>query len=182
MTKKYKSVSGMIQHLSTDENFKNLAEKEIREKQLSKLLFFLRNQQKLSQKEMAQRTGYSQSKISKIESSRDIDLSMKDLLAYAKALKLQLEIGYRNPNQKLVDDIKHHAFKMIAGLEQLCSLAKDDPEMVEGVRKFHAEALMNVLSLISASYQKLPAKEKSKKEETLPLHVSTPPLSPLAKV
>jgi transcriptional regulator with XRE-family HTH domain len=162
----------MIEHLSTDEAFKQRALKTIRERQVSKLLFILRCKANLSQKEMAEKIGCTQSRISKIEGSRDEDLSVKDLLDYAKALKLRLEIGYGHPSFKLVDQIKFHAFKMKEGLERLCELAKDDPEMTEGVRKFFGEAFVNVLSLITESYKKLPKKGKAEEKSTI--QVSAP--------
>lgn len=162
----------MILRLSGDEAFKQMALKTIREKQVAKLLFILRCKEGLSQKEMAEKVGCSQSRISKIETSRDEDLSVKDLLDYGKALKLRLEIGYSRPSFKLVDQIKFHAFKMKEGLERLCELAKDDPEMTEGIRKFFGEAFVNVLGLITESYKKLPKKEKP--EEKSNIQVSGP--------
>lgn len=174
MSQSYKSVSEMIERLSSDETFKQRALKSIRERQVATLLFILRCKADLSQKEMAEKVGCSQSRISKIESSRDEDLSVKDLFDYAKALKLRLEIGYSHLSFKLVDQIKFHAFKMKEGLEQLCELTKDDPEMTEGVRKFYGEAFVNVLSLITESYKKLPKKEKEKTEEKSTIHISAP--------
>jgi len=172
MTQAHKSVSDLVKSLASDEEFKQLAIDEIEGRQIAKLLFFLRCKRSLSQKEMAKKIGCSQSQISKIESSHNKDLSVKDLLAYGEVFDLQLDVGYNDPSTKIVDHIKYHAFKMKGALDRLCELAKDDPALIKGVKNFFGEAFVNVLVLIAESYKKLP-KEKKEKEPTV--HVSAPP-------
>ena len=173
----YKSVKDMVNSLSESAEFKELVMKEIHGKQVGKLLFFLRCKNGLSQKEMAEKLGCSQSRISKIESSPDESLSVKDLVDYGKAFKLQLEIGFHDPSVKIVDHVKFHAFEMKKHLDKLCVLAKDDPAFVEAVRRFYGEAFVNVLGLIADSIKKLPAK-KEKVQETPAIQITSPMGSP----
>ena len=111
-----------------------------------------------------------QSRISKIESSYDDEISLKELLDYGKALKLQLEIGYRQESSKIVDLIKYHAFKINDYLEQLTRLVKNDEDLAKGILKFHFEAFANLsnftLKNIPELYEKI-GKESIKEHKNL---------------
>jgi len=176
MAKKYKNVSEMIKDLSTEEAYKEAALKEIEGKKIAKFLFVLRCKHDLTQKQVAKKIGCTQSRISKIESSFDNKLSIQDLLDYAKALNLHLEIGYRHSSFKIVDLIKYHAFKIKTYLNQLTALAKGDadPEIEEGIAKFHIEALVNLNRFISESFSKLDFFKKKRIKEKTHIHISAP--------
>ena len=174
MSKKYSSVAEMIKEMSSDSAFRELVSKEINDKKVGKYLFYLRCKHNLSQKQIAEKLGCTQSRISKIESSIDKDLSINDLLDYAKALNLQLEIGYRNRTAKIVDLIKYHAFKIKEYLHQLTTMAKDDESLQVGVAKFRLEAFTNISVMISDSYSKLGIGQKKQAEEKSPIHISVP--------
>lgn len=101
MSRHYKSVSEMVSHLCTDESFKRKVLAEIKNRNLTKLLFALRCKKGMSQKQLAEKMGATQSRVSKIESAPDAEITVKDLLDYAKALGLRLEIGYRESSAKM---------------------------------------------------------------------------------
>ena len=155
MGKQYKTVSDMVKSISEDEKFKQETLQNISIKGLGKFLFYLRCSHKLTQKELAGKISCSQARISKIESSKDEELSIKDFQDYGKALGLQLEIGYRNKNMKYVDMVKYHAFQIQHYLELLAELAKEDEQLEEGVVDFHFEALINTNKIILESAMKL---------------------------
>lgn len=174
MGTKYKNVLEMVKNISKDDAFKELATSEIKDKVLSKFLFYLRCQHNLSQKQLAEKVGCSQSRISKIESSFDKDMTVKDLLDYGKVLNLHLEIGYRHPSVKVVDLLKYHAFKIKSYLSQLSCLAKDDEALKEGICKFHLETLFNIGRIISDNLAKLDFKHKETKTDPNIIHISAP--------
>ena len=72
---------------------------------------------------MAEKIGCTQSKVSKIESAYNAELSVQDLLDYGKVMNLELELGYRHRSVKIVDMIKYHAFKIKNLFDQLTDLA-----------------------------------------------------------
>ena len=148
MGKTYKTVSDLIKNISEDENFKKEAINKIEKNKLAKFLFFLRCEHRLTQKELADKLGCSQARISKIESSDDDELSMKDFLDYGKVLGLQLEVGFRDKNVKFADMVKFHAFRIQYYLQKLAGLAKEDEQIKKGVADFHLEALLNVNKII----------------------------------
>ncbi len=174
MGTKYKNVLEMVKGISKDDTFKELATKEIKGKTLAKFLFYLRCDHNLSQKQLAEKIGCTQSRISKIESAFDKNLTIQDLLDYAKALNLHLEIGYRHPSVKIVDLIKYHAFKIKAYLNQLSGLAREDEVLKESVGKFCVEVLFNIGKFVSDNLAKLDFKFKEQKREPDTIHISAP--------
>lgn len=167
-------MSEMIKDMSSDAAFANAVTKEIENKRIGKFLFSQRCKHDLTQKQMAEKIGCSQGRISKIESSYDRDISIGDLLDYAKALDLQLEMGYRHHSARIVDLIKYHAFKIKDYLNQLATLAQNDENMEEGVAKFHLEAKHNIDKFIANSFSKLNIIRKLRIPETTDIHISAP--------
>lgn len=172
MAKHFKNVEEMVKGLSVDKEFKKDALKELENKAIAKFLFTLRCEHNLTQKQLAEKLGCTQSKISKIESSRDNEIAIKDLLDYGKALNLQLGVGYRNTNIKIVDLIKYHAFKIKDYLEQLVELVKDDEDMAKEIMKFHLEAFANLRNFTLKNIPVL--KKKSIKQSKKLIHLSSP--------
>ena len=124
------------------------------QRKLVKLLFFLRCKENLSQKLLANKISCSQSRVSKIESSLDEELTIKDLRDYAKALNLEIELNFNDASMKLVDRIKYHAFRIKGYLEQLSHLSKDDELIEEGVKKFYKEVFVNMTRIIAGNFSK----------------------------
>lgn len=174
MGEKYRSISEMVNSISTDNSYKELFANRVKGRALSKLLFFIRCKHGLSQKELAAKIGCSQSRISKIEHSIDDDLTVKDLTDYAKAVNLQLEVGYRHSSTKIVDLIKYHAFKIKAYFDELTKLAEDDESLAKAIKDFHLEAFLNMGRIVIDSLGKLDSKQKMKKSEAGTIHISTP--------
>jgi len=156
MAKQFKNVADLITVLSEDENFKKNAVKQISENGLGKFLAFLRCEHRLTQKELAEKVGCTQGRISKIESAKDENLSIKDFIDYGNALGLELEMGFRSKRMRWVDMVKYHAFEMQKYLNRMVDVAKEDKAIEAGVLDFHLEALKNVPTMILDSMAKLP--------------------------
>ena len=156
MAKQFKNVTDLITGLSEDENFKKDAVKHISENGLGKFLAFLRCGHRLTQKEMAEKIGCTQGRISKIESAKDDSLSIHDFVDYGNALGLELEIGFRSKKMRWVDMVKYHAFQMQKYLNRMVDVAIADKAIEAGVLGFHLEALKNVPRMILDSMLKLP--------------------------
>ena len=179
MTKHFKNVNEMIKDLSSEKKFIEEASKELKNKNISKFLFTLRCKNNLTQKELANKTKCTQSRISKIESSFNNQLTIKDLLDYSDALNLQLEIGYRDKNAKIVDLIKYHALKIKSYLEKLVDLVKEDETMAKDIMSFHLEAYSNLSHFILKNIPSLHKKTSPKSKEMI--HISTPLTDKLEK-
>ena len=169
MGKKYNNVLEMTKDISDEEDFNKALEEEIKNKQISKALFAMRCKAGLTQKELAEKAGFTQGKISKIENAFDNELTLNDLTKYCSAINMQIEIGFSNMETRLVDRVKHHYFALMECLIEMRHLAKGDKSIEEGVEKFHEEAFANITTGMPDCLLKVKIKEEKK-----PLHVSSP--------
>lgn len=172
MIKDFKNIKEMIKGLSEDDKFKESALNEIENKTIAKFLFTLRCKNNLTQKQLADKIGCTQSRISKIESAYDSEITVKDLSDYGDALNLQLEIGYRNKDLKIIDLVKYHAFEIKGYLEKLVDIVGGDEALAKGVLEFHLEALWNLAGIILKNIPDLHQKSLGPIKE--PIHLSPP--------
>lgn len=80
----FKSVREMIEGLSEDDKFKESALNEIESRTIAKFLFILRNKHNLTQKQLADKIGCTQGRVSRIESAYNNEITIKDLLDYGR--------------------------------------------------------------------------------------------------
>lgn len=183
MTKEFKNIKEMIKGLSEDDKFKEEALNEIENKTIAKFLFTLRCKHNLTQKQLADKIGCTQSRVSKIESAYNNEITVKDLSDYGEALNLQLEIGYSNKDVKIVDEVKYHYFKIKEYLEKLVDLVGDDKALAQGVLGFNFEVLQNLASLIGTILKNIPdLHQKSLGTTKEPIHLSPPEDKVLQKI
>jgi len=176
MAKQFKNVTELVKGLSDTEEFKKEAVKKLSENGLGKFLAFLRCDHRLTQDELAAKMGCTQGKISKIESAKDEELSIKDFLDYGKALGLELEVGFRSKNTRYVDMVKFHAFQMQTYLQLIADLANEDAALEAGVLNFHVEALVNARRMILDSMAKVEKSRANRIIKSIPgqVHISGP--------
>jgi transcriptional regulator with XRE-family HTH domain len=154
MEKVYKSVTDMLKGLDVEKQFAEQVKEEIEERNLIRLLIALRCKAGITQKQLSKKMHCGQSRISKIENAKDRNLSLGDILDYAGALGLNVELSLM-PEMTITEKIKMHAVQVKCLLEKLCNLSKDDKEITRGVLQFHAEAFFNFAQLIINSAKKL---------------------------
>jgi transcriptional regulator with XRE-family HTH domain len=150
------SVSQMVRETSDDPAFKELFEQRLRSRGIIKDLMVQRAVHDLSQKDIAEKIGCTQSRISKLESSSDADLRLGDLARYADALGLRVNIVLESKECTSVSRIKNLAFRIKHELDRMAKLAADDHVIAKGVSGFFGEAFFNLLKMIQDSAQKLP--------------------------
>jgi len=174
MGRKYSTINEMLDTLSEEQQFAGTVKKQIEGKHISKFLVVLRCKERLTQKQIAEKIGCTQSRISKIETSSDKELGIGDLIDYTKALNLKLELGFRKPSVKIVDLIKYHANKISIYLNQLVELAKnkEDDDIAEGVGKFLEEAVFNMNRISVEPYAKFLKAKYIKEKQSI--HISPP--------
>jgi transcriptional regulator with XRE-family HTH domain len=68
--------------------------REVLDEELSWLLSYLREERRLSQKEVAQRLGVSRDRVSQLETSAGLSMSLESLARYAQALGLSLRLEF----------------------------------------------------------------------------------------
>ena len=126
MNKTYNNVAGMLKGIGVESSFVKDVEKEIASHSIARTLSGLRCKEGLNQKELAQKMGVSQSKVSRIEGAKDLDICMGDMITYTKALNFNIEIGIRPSKRSCIERIKYYAFKTQEALNKLIHIAKGD--------------------------------------------------------
>jgi transcriptional regulator with XRE-family HTH domain len=161
----------MVRNLSEDRAFADEFAKRLSNRQLVKVLTVLRTQAGLSQKELAEKLACTQSKVSKLESGDDADIRFGDVLAYTSAVSHEMRIFLVPKGQKIVDEVKMHAFIIKRLLDRMVQLAGEDGAMTKAVADFLGEAAFNLIRIVGKAAARLPALPE---EPALPLQVEAP--------
>jgi transcriptional regulator with XRE-family HTH domain len=141
---RYRTVSEMVRDLSEDRELSESVRKRICERQIIDSLMGLRASLEMSQKDIADKMGCTQSRISKLENGKDDDLRIGDFHAYADALGLEMSIQLAKKSRTIVDEVKYHALVVNRLLARIAELAAGDETMAEGASEFICEAAYNL--------------------------------------
>ena len=161
--KQYQSVTEMVQAISDDQEFSEEFDRRISQRQVIKDLLAMRVAHGLKQKDIADRIGCSQSRISKLENGTDNDLRINDLYNYLAAMGFELRLVFAKQGQMPVDAVKYHALCIRRLLDQLAEFAGKDEKIAEGVAGFYGEAFINMVRIVQDSAKKLPTQPDSGK-------------------
>jgi transcriptional regulator with XRE-family HTH domain len=171
MSDSYQSVGDLVRGVVDDRGFAEALRKDIVDLRLAKVLFTMRAVAGKTQAELAGAVGRSQASISKLENSTIDRIRVSDLVAYARALDLQLSIRFEH-KMRSVEAIKYHAVQIRRILDHLVKVAGEDQDIVKGVKNLHVETLINMVQLVVESAAKLP---ETAGEERPVLEVCPPP-------
>ena len=155
-------IADMAARLTGDASMSDAVRKEAEKSALCNDLARMRVKAGLSQRALAKRMGVSASKVCRIESGPDSDLSLGELSQYAKALDCGITLGVNRPNQTAAEQIKEHIFAVHHLLGELADLAKSvgaGDQIAQGIHKFYGEVLFNFLVRFGESAEKLPRLE-----------------------
>jgi transcriptional regulator with XRE-family HTH domain len=156
----YSSVSELYAKHASAEECDSFV-KFLNSRKLSKTLFTLRSKAGLTQKELAEKIGITQSKVSKIEHSQDVTLTIGDILQYCEGLNLQLHIGLMPDGMSLVNRVKFHWIELQKHLDTIQEISKGDSAMENAARDFTLEAAHNITNgLLECLEKVMPKQEK----------------------
>ena len=157
MEERYASVLEMVRDTVPDETFHDELEGYLADNNVSRALSTLRCTQKLTQSELAQRAGCTQSKISRIENSRNDRLKLNDLAIYARAFNMQVSIDFAQESST-ADAIGRLARQITSGLDEVAERVKQEGAADEGAKKPYEEFLFNMLDLLMDNLEGLRAR------------------------
>lgn len=160
MSKRYDNVADVVKSMDLPAAQKQRQLDYIKDRQLSRLLTVMRVKKKMSQKQAAEKLGWSQGRVSKLEMKADRQISVGDLLDYSDALGIDMSLVFLPKKMKIVDRVKIHAIEMIKLLQRLVKLSKGDTEMERGVDQFHEECMNNLILMIGDSQKTLSPRAK----------------------
>jgi transcriptional regulator with XRE-family HTH domain len=161
MGKRYKSVIDLVEDIIEDEEFKEELKKDLQDKSLAHKLFGMRCAAGITQSEMAEKIGCDQSRISKLENAGLYSIKVGDLLAYTKALELNLSIRFHK-SANAADCIKFHVLEVKKQMDYLAGLAHGDSEICNSITKFFGDTFIDIINNFLESVEKLPVEEEIK--------------------
>ena len=138
-----RGVTEMVNELADDKAFATALGEELDGRALIRQLAAIRCTQGLSQQDMAEALGCTQSRISKMEAGADADLKFGDVQSYARAVGLDIGVDLRRVDMTLVERIKRDTLTTRDTLQHIAALSCGDSTMVDGLRGFMYELLAN---------------------------------------
>jgi transcriptional regulator with XRE-family HTH domain len=156
--KSFSSVTEMLKDSGVEGEILDAVE-EVRHQQVANELAKMRVAKGLTQKQMAALIGCTQGRISKLETGRDEDLTLKDLLDYAKATDSGFQIGI-GPRLTLAESVKYHVFALKRNLDELVKLAnKGDDEIIKGIENFLEQVVFNLAFRLGQCLKSMPKRK-----------------------
>jgi transcriptional regulator with XRE-family HTH domain len=155
MKKTHKSVAQMVRE-TADLPFAQAFEERIHDRRIVKDLMVLRAGRGLTQADVAEKMGCTQSRISKLESAKDVNLTLGDLAGYASAVGFRLGVVLEPRETTAVGRVKKLAFQIKEELDRLAGPAREDQKIAQGVAGFFSEAFFNLVRILQGSAEKLP--------------------------
>jgi len=139
--KRYRTTSEMLEDTDTPQEIIDSV-KEVEAQMVVPLLTGMRVSKGLTQRQLAQAIGCSQGRISKLESGRDEDLRLQDLIDYALAIEGSVWLTIGAPT--LAEHIKLHVRALRQLFEELVDLGGEDHAINEGIDRFLDDLLVDV--------------------------------------
>jgi transcriptional regulator with XRE-family HTH domain len=154
--KSFTSLREMLKDSGAEQELLDAVE-DVRHQQVTNTLAKMRVAKGLTQKQMAELIGCTQGRISKLETGRDEDLRLKDVLDYARATETGLQIGI-GPQPTHVQAIKHHVFALKRHLDELVKLANGgDDGLTKAIQAFlEEEVVFNIALRLGQCLKALP--------------------------
>mgnify|MGYP000847092497 FL=1 len=155
--KRYASVRDLLRGEKVASDVQSKVEELRQETSLTEILANLRVAAGLTQEQVAERLGVSQSAISKLESGRDEDLTVGEIRKYAELTGQRIALMFGKPLSH-VEAVKVHALGIRQRLTALAALAHKDEELEPAIQGFFGEAFFNILDILAKCHQQMPHK------------------------
>ncbi len=188
MTTEFSSAAEAAAHLSGDETTRDRVDALVQGSAITTTLLLYRNRAGLTQEAVARAMGCSTSKISRLESGTDADVSWSDIVRYADAVNVHPTLRFEARDIDDADRARHHVLEAHVHLQQLAALATNsgfDPEIRNKINTFYGEVLFSFLVTYlqqqadrSADAAIVRRNETGMRSDDIPAHVTIDPLTP----
>ncbi|WP_417733991.1 helix-turn-helix domain-containing protein [Rosistilla oblonga] len=145
----------MLDGIGVEHEFNQSVAREIQSRELVTSLIVLRHRAELTQAELAEKMGCTQSAISKLESSDDDSLRIGDLKSYLSAVDAQSHISLLPKSFKLADQVKYHCCRVNDLIHELATLTDRDEKLGLGVSQFFGEAFCNMFRFFESAQARI---------------------------
>jgi transcriptional regulator with XRE-family HTH domain len=153
--RRYNSVDEFLSGESVAPEVRSAVSKLDRETEVVNNLIQARRDAGLTQQQMAEKLGKTQSAISKLESSEDREVTLQEIMDYAKVAEVtfSMMVGQR-PNH--IAMVKHHALAMRKHLSALANEAHRNKEVEQAIKGIFGEAFFNLLTIWDECMDEMP--------------------------
>lgn len=152
----YDSVADLLNDVFHDDKpFRDTVQEQVERTLIVDQLASLRNRKGLTQKEVADRMGCHQSRVSKLEKKLDDALTVEDLRRYAQALDYRVEVVLKKQTGTLLDEIGYHASGIRHSVDRLIHCARDDRGIAEAIARALLEQLSGIVDSLLKSLARL---------------------------
>lgn len=169
-TQTYDSVEKMVDALWGQDEFAETVKKRIAQRRIVSTLQAMRVARNIPQSRIAEELQCSQSRVSKIENCDDVELTLKELEAYARVFDCDLNLLFSPRKATAVDRVKYHAYVIKRELETMAECAQADHQIAKGVANFYREAFINFIKMIQEAATQLPNQPENGEPY---IHIST---------
>lgn len=168
---RYRNVAEMVRDSSEKPAFAEELLKRLADRRLVKLLAVLRCRAGLSQPALADRLGCTPSKLAKLESGKDADVRIGELLSYTDATDHAIRLFFVPKRQTLLNEVEMHAGVIGSLLNRLVELVGDDPRMADVAKAAVSTINYNLGKIVQKAIHALPAVAE---QEPQPFQVEAP--------
>lgn len=109
----------------------------------------------LTQQQLAEKLGKTQGAISKMESSKDSEITLEEMRSYCQATNQKIMLCIGTPMNH-VESVKWHAFGIKEHLSLLAHMAHADEDMKQAIQAFFGEAFFNILTILGKCQEEMP--------------------------
>lgn len=153
---RYTNVADIFRDPGMDPEVREEVLKTLESRQAVSQLTAMRMRAGLSQSQVAKQMECSQGKISKFEHSKDDDLTLGKIKAYAEAVQCDFATTVTPKDIEPVDHVKLHAFAIHRHMKDMAKLAHRDEDVAKKVAEFFGEVFFNMSRLINDASEELP--------------------------
>ena len=154
--RRYGSVADLMRSEGVPKEVQDIVAELERETHLTKQLARMRATAGLTQEQLAEKMGCSQSCISKWESGRDEELDIHTLRGYSQATGQRIGLLIGTPFNH-VEAINLHLSALQKRLLALAALARENGELQSDINSFFGESCFNIMQILAKCHQEMPA-------------------------
>jgi transcriptional regulator with XRE-family HTH domain len=156
--RRYKSMTDLIKKEGLGEEVQQAYEEIKKATMITGRLAFMRQVAGITQEEMAEHLGITQSAISKLEAGRDEDLTIREIREYSRTTGQRIALSF-GKRMNHVEAVKYHALAIRRRLSALAELAQRYEELEPDIQGFFGEAFFTILTILEKCQQEMPGNE-----------------------
>jgi len=164
--RRYASVEDLMKGEGISSEVQSKVAKLKGESMVTLCLARMRQQAGITQEQMAEQLGITQSAVSKLESGIDDELSLAQVRQYSNITRHRIELMIGKPPTH-VEAVKQDALGIKYHLECLARIANQHDELEKEIEAFFSDAILNILGILAKCTSDLPNFGKSDSGEFL---------------